>query len=72
MVCFLDFTDHDVATVNDIIHTRSDRGWTMHTSSYPKLRLAPTMVVDELTGAGLRVHLHEQQPSGLWATVAHR
>lgn len=73
MVCFLDFAHGKVAVVNDIIHTRTDSGWEMHTSSYPKLRLDPASGADALAGAGLRdVQHHQQQPSGLWATVARR
>ncbi|HSK58133.1 MAG TPA: class I SAM-dependent methyltransferase [Actinomycetospora sp.] len=70
MMCFLDVADPDVVEVHDIVHTRTDRGWVMTASSYPKLRLAPAWVHDELYASGLEVVHHEPGPTGMWRTVA--
>lgn len=72
MTCFLDFAAEDTVEVHDIIHTRTDAGWTMAVSSYPKLRLSADWVVEQLGAAGLAVTHHDQAPSGLWRTVGTR
>ncbi len=72
MLCFLDFADADVVEVHDIIHSRTDQGWTMSVSSYPKLRLAPAWVHQQLTAIGLEVEHHGAGPTGMWHTLAHR
>ena len=72
MICFLDAADPDVVEVHDIVHTRTDRGWVMTASSYPKLRLAPARVRDQLAASGLEVVHHELGPTRMWRTVARR
>ncbi|PSK95350.1 methyltransferase family protein [Murinocardiopsis flavida] len=72
MLCFLDFSAEDTVEVHDIIYTRGDNGWTITTSSYPKLRIAPQWVTDQLAAAGFIVDHHQQDDSGLWHTVAQR
>jgi SAM-dependent methyltransferase len=72
MLCFLDYAADDVVAVHDVIYTHADGGWEMQASSYPKLRLAPAWIIDRLSDAGLQVTHHQQQPSGIWATVAQR
>lgn len=72
MLCFLEYATEGVVAVHDIIYTRATDGWEMQASSYPKLRLAPAWTTDRLSDVGLRIRHHQQQPSGLWATVAQR
>jgi SAM-dependent methyltransferase len=72
MLCFLEFASPDVVEVHDVVHTRTPNGWTMTASSYPKLRLSPSWVTDQLTAAGLEVGHHEQSPSGMWHTLGRR
>lgn len=72
MTCFLDFASEDTVEVHDVIHTRTDDGWAMAVSSYPKLRLSADWVVEQLRAVGLEVGHHDQAPSGLWRTVGRR
>jgi len=73
MLCFLEFTGPDSVEVHDVIHTHTpDRGWTMTTSSYPKLRLTSDWVAEQLAAAGLDIDHHTQGPSGMWLTVGRR
>ncbi len=53
MLCFLEFTSPDAVEVHDVVHTRTPDGWTTIASSYPKLRLSPIWITDQLTAAGL-------------------
>lgn len=72
MTCFLDDTDPEIVEIYDIIHSRTDEGWTMAVSSYPKLRLAAAWVRDQLVHAGLEIATHERRPNGMWHTLARR
>jgi SAM-dependent methyltransferase len=72
MLCFLERESAETLRVHDLIYVRGDCGWQLHKSSYPKLRLDPQWVADELAVAGLRVRRHGLLPSGVWATVAVR
>lgn len=53
LTCFLEEADQHVV-VHDVFHERRDAAWEMRASSYRKLRLSPTAVVDAATAAGLR------------------
>ena len=69
MTCFLEYTSPTTVQVHDLVYTRNSTrnpapnpapnptsngaGWTLATSSYPKLRLSPLWVAAELTAAGL-------------------
>ena len=55
LTCFLEYADTTV-TVHDLLHQREGSAWRLHVSSYPKLRLAPAWVADQLTALGLNVH----------------
>jgi len=66
MTCVLEYeADHVVVT--DLIHLRSEAGWQLQKSSYRKLRLAPSWVVDMLRGAGYSVEF--DAPIGRMQTV---
>jgi 2-polyprenyl-3-methyl-5-hydroxy-6-metoxy-1,4-benzoquinol methylase len=54
LTCFLEYADTTV-TVHDLLHQREGAEWRLRVSSYPKLRLAPQWVADQLTALGLSV-----------------
>lgn len=54
MTCCLDYED-DRVLVTDLVHERVDATWTLRKSSYRKLRLSASAVVDSLTSLGLDV-----------------
>lgn len=54
MTCALLY-ERDHVVVNDLVHVRSDAGWSFHKSSYRKLRLAPSFVSDALRQAGFSI-----------------
>lgn len=54
MTCLLDYGPETVV-VTDLIHQREAGGWTLHKSSYRKLRIARETLVGEMAHAGLRV-----------------
>ena len=68
MTCFLEYEPGTVV-VHDLVHVRDGAAWTLHKSSYRKLRLAVSWVVQELAGAGLRV-AHNGPAGRLFAVVA--
>lgn len=70
MLCVLDFSDTDRVIVNDLVYTRAGGEWMLHKSTYPKLRLAPGWVHDQLIAEGLSITRHAPGPGGMWATVA--
>lgn len=52
-MCFLEYFENRVK-VHDLLYERVQSEWTFSASSYPKLRLDPDRVIDELTTAGFR------------------
>lgn len=55
MTCFLEYTGPDKVTVYDLVYTRTREGWTLHKSSYHKLRLSADWITRQLETAGLTV-----------------
>ncbi|MFZ0881987.1 MAG: class I SAM-dependent methyltransferase [Candidatus Acidiferrales bacterium] len=56
MTCFLEYETAETVIVHDLINLRDDAGnWTLHKSSYRKLRLPSEWVVAELSAAGLSI-----------------
>lgn len=55
MTCFLEYESSETVIVHDIIYTRDGSAWTLHKSSYPKLRLSMNWVTQALEEAGFRV-----------------
>jgi SAM-dependent methyltransferase len=45
--CFLEYFENHIE-VHDLLYTKVDSGWSFSASSYPKLRLNPQMIVEEL------------------------
>lgn len=56
LTCFLEYRDEDTVIVHDLLHTRKNGTWQQHTSSYPKLRLGSSWLVEQCRAAGLDVH----------------
>lgn len=72
MLCALDYEQPETVTVTDLVYLRGAEGWELHKSSYPKLRINPDWLCDQLVAAGLSVIDHSRAPSGVWSTVATR
>ncbi|MFP3990589.1 class I SAM-dependent methyltransferase [Streptomyces sp. E11-3] len=78
MTCFLEYADEATVTVHDLIHTRTGDGdeggggWTLHTSSYPKLRIGAAWLADTCRAAGLRIAHDTTGPRGLRVLTAVR
>jgi SAM-dependent methyltransferase len=54
LACFLEYSDKTVR-VHDMLHERVAGKWQLRLGSYPKLRLAPDWVVNELASHGFLV-----------------
>jgi len=54
LTCYLEYADSTV-TVHDLLHQHEGGSWHLRVSSYPKLRLAPQWVVEQLSSLGLTV-----------------
>jgi len=68
MTCFLEFETPETVVVHDLINTRDAEGqWTLHKSSYTKLRLPVAWVAAELGAAGLSI---SDQRAGRMLTLA--
>ncbi|MGW0733238.1 class I SAM-dependent methyltransferase [Streptomyces sp. NPDC002851] len=65
MTCFLEYADEDKVTVHDLIHERTGDTWTLHTSSYPKLRISSAWLTQECRTAGLRIQHDAVGPRGM-------
>lgn len=70
MVCFLEDRG-DTVCVHDLIHVRSDAGWTLHKGAYPKLKLSTNWVKAALRQAGLHVE-YEDTKAGMTMLAAIR
>jgi SAM-dependent methyltransferase len=70
MTCFLEYEPESVV-VHDLIHIREAGSWTLHKSSYRKLRLSADWIVTELKRAGLQV-TRSEAAGRLWAVTATR
>ncbi len=70
MLCALDYQEPDTVTVNDLVYTHGPEGWELHKSSYPKLRLSPDWLRDQLGAAGLAIVHRDPGAGGMWSTVA--
>lgn len=60
--CFLEYTTPATVVVHDLVYSRTPSGWHFDKSSYPKLRLSPSWVADELKAAGLELRPALQPP----------
>ena len=69
MTCVLDYEPESVV-VNDLVYVRDGDGWTLHKSSYRKLRLAPAAIATELEEIGFVIHRNE--PFGSMHAISAR
>ncbi|MER6142689.1 class I SAM-dependent methyltransferase [Streptomyces sparsogenes] len=72
LTCFLEYLDADTVRVHDLLHLRTPDGWTLHTGSYPKLRIAADWLADRCREAGLEVSHDGVGPRGMRVLVATR
>ncbi|MDX3231536.1 class I SAM-dependent methyltransferase [Streptomyces sp. ME19-01-6] len=72
LTCFLEYIDADTVRVHDLLHLRTAEGWTLRTSSYPKLRIAADWLAGRCRDAGLEVAHDEVGPRGMRVLVAVR
>jgi SAM-dependent methyltransferase len=70
LTCFLEYGPQ-IVTVHDLLHERTDAGWQLHASSYPKLRLGAGWVADRLGTLRLAVQ-QDVTPGGMIRIVARR
>ncbi len=70
LTCFLEYADTTV-TVHDLLHQREGGVWRLRVSSYPKLRLAPQWVAEQLSSLGLSVH-RDVAPGGMIRITARK
>jgi hypothetical protein len=70
LTCFLDFSASHV-TVHDLVHRRDGSRWTLSSSAYEKLRLAPDHVRRQLAAAGLAL-VHDTAAHGAVTLAARR
>lgn len=68
LTCFLEY-GHSTLEVYDLLHERTDAGWTLRVSSYPKLRLDPAHVRGTLEQLGLQPRL-DLLPNGMVRVTA--
>jgi SAM-dependent methyltransferase len=70
MTCFLEYEPKTVV-VHDLIHERTDKGWTMRKSCYRKLRVSSGDIVRQLERSGLTVAIN-RMAGRMWAISARR
>jgi len=68
MTCFLEYEALETVVVHDLINLREgDGNWTLHKSSYKKLRLPVRWVIAELLASGLSI---SERSEGRMVTIA--
>ena len=70
LTCFLEYEETTV-TVYDLLHERTDSGWTLRVSSYSKIRLSPAWACSTVSRLGLVATLEDGR-SGMVRLVATR
>lgn len=70
MTCALEY-EPDCVVVTDLIHIHAGNGWTLHKSSYRKLRLDSASVTKELAGIGFVVD-HDGAIGGMRVIAARK
>jgi 2-polyprenyl-3-methyl-5-hydroxy-6-metoxy-1,4-benzoquinol methylase len=68
LTCFLEYEEGRVI-VHDLLHQRERGAWRLRASSYPKLRLSPQWVVEELNAQGLTT-VRDTVPGGMIRVTA--
>ncbi len=70
MVCFLEYEPQTVV-VHDLIHSRTETGWTMRRSCYRKLRVSSDEVVRQLKQLGFEIDVN-RMAGRMWAISARK
>lgn len=70
LTCHLQFFDSDIE-VTDLLYTREPSGWTMSTSSYRKIRVPISWLVNELESRGFQIR-RETLASGMICIVGSK
>ena len=70
MVCFLEYEPQTVV-VHDLIHSRTETGWTMRRSCYRKLRVSSDEVVRQLKQLGFEIDVN-RLAGRMWAISARK
>jgi SAM-dependent methyltransferase len=70
MVCFLEY-EPETVLVHDLIHSRTQDGWTMRKSSYRKLRVSSDEVVRQLEALGFKIDVN-RMAGRMWAISANK
>ncbi|MCX2968409.1 MULTISPECIES: class I SAM-dependent methyltransferase [Streptomyces] len=65
LTCFLEYRDEDTVVVHDLLHTRTDGTWRQQASSYPKLRIPSSWLVERCRAAGLLVRHDSADARGM-------
>lgn len=68
LTCILDYHD-DFVEVTDLLHEKTTTGWTQHASSYTKIRLRTTEILNILKANGMEINYHEVN-KGLTTLIA--
>ena len=54
LTCFLEY-DHDYVRVTDLLHEKTDHGWQQKVSSYSKVRIPSSLVIEFLEESGINI-----------------
>ncbi|MEU2717979.1 class I SAM-dependent methyltransferase [Streptomyces sp. NPDC007205] len=65
LTCFLEYRDEDTVIVHDLLHIRTNGSWQQQASSYPKLRIASSRLVELCRAAGLDVRRDTADSRGM-------
>lgn len=71
MICFLEYKTSETVTVHDLIYVRAEDVWRLNKSSYEKLRLASSWVMDALRNTGF-TRVQEGPAARLFLAVAQK
>lgn len=71
MLCVLDY-EPETVTVSDLVHIREGEDWSLHKSSYRKLRLAPSTVGEELERLGFAIERSAVSTGRMHAIVVRK
>ncbi len=68
--CFLEY-ENEYVNVTDVVYTRKESSWDLNKSSYKKLIIPPDLIKSELTNAGFKIDLFENN-EGLISIIASK
>ena len=69
MTCVLEF-ETDNVVINDLIYVREGASWSLHKSSFRKIRLSVEDVVADLRLLGFKVRVNKTLANGMQAIAA--